>query len=198
MQNKEQVFLYMKEEIEQLAKLEEERLLQEAEELEQQACKQIREEAKREVESQLGKELSEITSNESITRASKHAQRKSELVKRRDQYVDEVFIAAKEKLIVFTKSKEYKQYLIKHAKSIGETYAMGNVIVYVKTEDLQYKEDIVKAYGKEVEVMASTNITIGGFIMENKADNIMVDETLDFVLENQKEWFYRTSGLTIG
>ncbi|MFV0395108.1 MAG: V-type ATP synthase subunit E [Coprobacillaceae bacterium] len=197
MQNKEQVFLYMKEEIEQLASKEEEKLLQEADNMQQLACAQIREEAKKEIESQLEKELAEITSNESITRSSKQSQRKSDLAKKRDQYVEEVFNAAKEKLVAFTTSKEYKKYIVEHAKRVGETYAMDNVIAYVKEEDMSYKKDIIKAYGKDIEVLASEEITIGGFIIENKAENIVIDESLDFILENQKEWFYRTSGLTI-
>lgn len=197
MQNKEQVFLYMKEEIEHLAALEEEKLLEEAANLEEQVCNQIREEAKKEVESQLEKELAEITSNESITKSSKHAQRKKELVNRRDQYVDQIFHAAKEKLLVFTDTKEYKEYVINHAKNIGETYAMDNVVAYVKEDDMKYKKYIIRAYGKDIEVIASDRILIGGFIIENKADHIVIDESLDFALENQKEWFYRTSGLTI-
>ena len=33
--------------------------------------------------------------------------------------------------------------------------------------------------------------------IENKANNVVIDESLDFALENQKDWFYKTSGLMI-
>ncbi|MBM6798513.1 hypothetical protein H7U28_06765, partial [Coprobacillus cateniformis] len=46
-------------------------------------------------------------------------------------------------------------------------------------------------------VEASEDITIGGFIIENKESSLVVDETLDFALANQKEWFNKNSGLII-
>ena len=56
---------------------------------------------------------------------------------------------------------------------------------------------MIKAYGTALEVEVSDRITIGGFIVKNKATNVVVDESLDFALENQKDWFYKTSGLMI-
>ena len=50
---------------------------------------------------------------------------------------------------------------------------------------------------QHLEVEVSDKITIGGFIVKNKATNVVVDESLDFALENQKDWFYKTSGLMI-
>ena len=47
MEKKEQVFLYMKEEIERLANLEEEKILDEAKRLEEEAYNQIKAEAKK-------------------------------------------------------------------------------------------------------------------------------------------------------
>ncbi|MEE0662298.1 MAG: hypothetical protein UCK65_13275, partial [Thomasclavelia ramosa] len=60
-----------------------------------------------------------------------------------------------------------------------------------------YKDELIKAYGTALEVEVSDKITIGGFIVKNKATNVVVDESLDFALENQKDWFYKTSGLMI-
>ena len=62
---------------------------------------------------------------------------------------------------------------------------------------MKYKDELIKAYGTTLEVEVSDKITIGGFIVKNKATNVVVDESLDFALENQKDWFYKTSGLMI-
>ena len=67
----------------------------------------------------------------------------------------------------------------------------------VRAEDMQYSEELKKAYGKTVEVKASDEITLGGFILENTADALVVNETLEFALENQKTWFANNSGLMI-
>ena len=197
MHNPQQVFLYMKEEIEQAAKITEETLLQEAADLEQQACDKIRNEVKNEVAQQMKKEMAQLSTNASMNTSLKQSQRKHQLLKKREQYVTEIFTEARGKLVAFTKLEEYKHHVIQRVKQVSKQYQMDNVILYVRQEDLHFKEDIIKAYGSEIEITATTTIGIGGFIIENKAEGIVLDESLDTVLENQKEWFYRTSGFII-
>ena len=54
---------------------------------------------------------------------------------------------------------------------------------------------VLAAYG-DAEVKAG-DITIGGLIVENTESSIVHDETLEFALKNQKEWFNQHSGLII-
>lgn len=197
MEKKEQVFLYMKEEIERLAKLEEEKILDEAKKLEAEAYNQIKSEAKKDAEALLLKELVEISSNASVEASFSQEEKTKKLVKKRDEYVANIFNEAKDKLIAFVNSKEYKAYLVKHMEKIGKLYQMNNSTLELRKADLQYKDELIKAYGTTLEVEVSNKVTIGGFIIENKATNVVVDESLDFALENQKDWFYKTSGLMI-
>ena len=74
---------------------------------------------------------------------------------------------------------------------------MENSILKLRKEDMKYKDKLIKAYGMPIEVEVSDKILIGGFIIENEATNVVVDESLDSALENQKDWFYKTSGLMI-
>ena len=165
MEKKEQVFLYMKEEIERLANLEEEKILDEAKRLEEEAYNQIKAEAKKDAEALLAKELVEISSNASVEASSN--------------------------------SKDYQAYLVKHMEEIGKLYPMSDSTLELREADMKYKDELIKAYGTALEVEVSDKITIGGFIVKNKATNVVVDESLDFALENQKDWFYKTSGLMI-
>ncbi|WP_455683177.1 V-type ATP synthase subunit E [Thomasclavelia sp.] len=197
MEKKEQVFLYMKEEIERLASLEEEKILAEAKQLEEEAYNQIKAEAKRDAEALLAKELVEISSNASVEASLSQEEKTKKLVEKRDEYVANIFSKAKEKLVEFVDSKDYKVYLIKHIGEIGKLYQMENSILKLRKEDMKYKDELIKAYGMSIGVEASDNILIGGFIIENKATNVVVDESLDSALENQKDWFYKTSGLMI-
>lgn len=57
--------------------------------------------------------------------------------------------------------------------------------------------DLKKAYALPIEVEEGQQIQLGGFIIENKTTNVVVDESLDSNLEAQKDWFYKTSGLMI-
>lgn len=74
---------------------------------------------------------------------------------------------------------------------------MSDSTLELREADMKYKDELIKAYGTALEVEVSDKITIGGFIVKNKATNVVVDESLDFALENQKDWFYKTSGLMI-
>lgn len=197
MEKKEQVFLYMKEEIERLASLEEEKILAEAKQLEEEAYNQIKAEAKKDAEALLAKELVEISSNASVEASLSQEEKTKKLVEKRDEYVTTIFSKAKDKLVEFVNSQDYKAYLIKHIKEIGKLYQMENSTLKLRKEDMKYKDELIKAYGISLDVEVSDKIMIGGFIIENKATNVVVDESLDFALENQKDWFYKTSGLMI-
>lgn len=197
MEKKEQVFLYMKEEIERLASLEEEKILAEAKQLEEEAYNQIKAEAKKDAEALLSKELVEISSNASVEASLSQEEKTKKLVEKRDEYVTTIFSKAKDKLVEFVNSQDYKTYLIKHIKEIGKLYQMENSILKLRKEDMKYQDELIKAYGISLDVEVSDKIMIGGFIIENKATNVVVDESLDFALENQKDWFYKTSGLMI-
>ena len=74
---------------------------------------------------------------------------------------------------------------------------MENCVLKVREADQALKDELVKAYQLPVEVEVSQDILIGGFILENKTTHVVVDESLDFALESQKDWFYKTSGLMI-
>lgn len=197
MEKREQVFLYMQEEIERLASLEEEKILAEAKELEDEAYNQIKMDAKKDAQALLNKELAEISSNASVEASLSQEEKTKKLVAKRDEYVKTIFNEAKDKLIAFVNSDDYKKYLIDHMKNIGELYQMENSVLYLRKEDLVLSDELVKAYGIDLAVMESDKINIGGFMIENKAANIVVDESLDAALENQKDWFYKSSGLMI-
>ena len=197
MEKKEQVFLYMKEEIERLASLEEERILAEAKQLEEEAYNQIKAEAKKDAEALLAKELAEISSSASVEASSSQEEKTKKLVAKRDKYVASIFKEAKDKLVAFVNSQDYQTYLIKHMEEICKLYQMEDSILELREEDMKYKDELIKAYGIALEVEASNKIMIGGFIIKNKVTNVVVDESLDSALENQKDWFYKTSGLMI-
>ena len=197
MEKKEQVFLYMKEEIERLASQEEEEILKEAKDLEEQAYNQIKAEAKKDAQVLLEKEIAEISSNASVEASMSQEERTKKLVAKRDEYVANIFNEAKDKLVAFVNSDKYHDYLVSHVKETGATYQMQNSVLYLRSADMAFKDDLVKAYGYDIEVKESNQIKIGGFIIENTITNVVVDESLDFALENQKDWFYKTSGLMI-
>lgn len=197
MENKEQVFLYIRDEIEKIADQEEKQILEEAKALEKEAYAQMEAEAKKDAKRQLEKELAAISSKASIDAAANLEQRTKKLVEKRDELVKNIFEQAKNKLIAFVESDEYKDYLIDHIQKIGQEYQMTGCILNLRKEDMKYQKELVKAYGFDIEVKDNDQIHLGGFIIENPVTHVVCDETLETALENQKDWFYKTSGLMI-
>lgn len=197
MANKEQVFLYIRDEIEKIASQEETEILDEAAALEKEAYSQMETEAKKDAKHQLEKELAAISSNASIEAATNLEKRTKKLVEKRETLMKDIFTKAKEQLNAFVKSKDYKDYLLNHIERIGKEYQMTGCILHLKEDDMIYKNDLIKAYGFEIDVKVDQQIQLGGFIIDNPDTHVIVDETLDTALENQKDWFYKTSGLMI-
>ena len=173
MQKKDQVFLYIKDEIEKISSAEEKEILDEAKAIEQEAYNQLRGEAEIDAKHQLDKELAEISSKASIEASAQLEERLKKLVEKREEYVNTIFTEVKNKLVEFVNSSNYLEYLTSHVKAVSDEYAL------------------------QIEVEEGQQIQLGGFIIENKTTNVVVDESLDSNLEAQKDWFYKTSGLMI-
>ena len=196
MQNIDQVFLYMKDEIERQAKNEEKFILDEVKALEEEAYESMKAEAKKDAELRLKQEEEEMSSNAASEISESHIERTKKLISKRDEYVKAIFDQARKELIDFANSDEYASFMDEKIKKISESFNEDS-IMYVNSKDLGMKDELLKAFGKTIKVEVSEDITIGGFIVVNKEAHLVVDETLDFALENQKEWFNKNSGLII-
>jgi vacuolar-type H+-ATPase subunit E/Vma4 len=195
MQDKD-IYLSMKAEIESISSKEVEAINAEVKKMEDEALSSMQKEAKKDADLRLKQELEEIHQEAATQISETHTERTKKLIAKRDEYVNEVFKNAREELVAFTKSAAYKDYLLKQAKKASEN-DFKQAVMYVRKEDLGLAEDLKKAYGKNVVVEASDEITLGGLILENKEDALVVNETLEFALENQKSWFANNSGLMI-
>jgi V/A-type H+-transporting ATPase subunit E len=121
------------------------------------------------------------------------------LLKLRDEISRGVFEDAEKSLHDFTATPKYVDFICDIIKKCAETFPAGKSVIQVRKEDLQYKDKIISAFGRADTVCeVNVNINIGGVIIYNHDKGIIVDETLDLKLENQKDWFATTSGLTIG
>lgn len=196
MQNNEQVFLYMKEEIERLAKQEEQALLQEMQQSKDEIYEQLVYEAKKEAQLEYDiqrKEIQKETSSDHLLKSSEYTKA---LVTKRDNYVQEIMNLVKQQLIDFVSSNQYLDYLKEKLTYTKEQYTFLNPILYIRQEDMQYSS-ILKDIYPEVEIKECSKSIIGGFLLEDLEKGLFIDQSFDFVLENQKTWFYENSGFTL-
>ena len=124
-------------------------------------------------------------------------QNKKELLTLRQGLMEKVFAKAKEKLIEFTKKEDYKDLLKKSSKKISSMLTGEKTLLFVKKEDMIFKDEIIKAFGKNCELKESKKIKIGGILGLNESLGLLIDETLDSKLENERSWFSENSGMSI-
>ncbi len=122
---------------------------------------------------------------------------RKKLFTKRQAIVDDVFKKAKEKLLEFANSPDYVDVLKRYAVSISKVLKKSGTTLYISRRDEGYSDDIREAYGKICRVEVSNKIKIGGILAVNKAMSLVVDETIDAKLEDQKKWFAENSKLNI-
>lgn len=122
--------------------------------------------------------------------------RRNQLVLR-DRLVDKVFEETASKIAAFTKTDGYRQYMIDLVKKSCDQIPEGSIVISVKKDDLFLSSDLIAASGRDAKVEANAVIQLGGVLVSNPEKGIVVDETLDLKLNNQKDWFISVSGLSI-
>ena len=171
-------------------------------------CKTIRQEADRYVMQELSKarqrahedvkafrktEIDRLNEETNAGFSELEAQEKKKLIDRRSEITNEVFSKAKVKLIDFTKSDKYLDFLVKSINSIKTAIGEDTVII-VKPDDKKYEAELSKLCK---EIKYDPSIKIGGCKAENFANKLIADDTLDARLEAEKANFYKNSGLLI-
>ena len=131
------------------------------------------------------------------TVANERTQQRARLTDKRGAITDEVFGDAREKLVAFTESDGYADFLKKSAAGFAAGFPHGDVTVYVRPGDMRFADDIKKAFGRDCKVESSDEITIGGCRAGVAGGSTVADDTLDTRLEAQREWFLENSGMSV-
>lgn len=118
------------------------------------------------------------------------------LLMHRTRKTDAVFASVKARLIEYAKTPEYKESLLKLAAVLKDKYDHSTSTVFVSEADIELGGQIAEALGS-TNVKADSTIKIGGFKLRNSKSGILVDETLDECLDEQKPWFLQSCGLKI-
>lgn len=118
------------------------------------------------------------------------AQLKKELYAQREQYLSEMMARVRVELISFVQTDKYPAFLKGKAAQLCERHKGGGIL-RVRPADMAHKS-LLEAFGRPVE--ADDSIQIGGVILFDPEDGMVIDESLDAALESQRGWFQRNSG----
>ena len=158
----------------------------------QETIEKFREEAQEEANVFSEMALSELRNSLIQNESQSKWKVKKDLFIRRAELVDGLFIKVKQDLIDFTKTSEYKDFIKVSLELILSENTASGATILVKATDQKLFETLSD---QRVTVLVSDRIHIGGFILKDKAGLMEIDESLDYTLKVQREWFTTHSQL---
>lgn len=159
--------------------------------------KKAEEEIIQDVNSMIEKEIISMKNKVFIEISRKQLEERRKFFKRRKEIIEDIFASSKKKLLNFTTSEKYKDYLIRYAKEIAEVLDSSDTVLFVKSDDLKYADIIKESFGKKCEIATSKDIQIGGIRGYSSSQGIMADKTLDTKLRGQEDWAIENFGVLL-
>ncbi len=123
--------------------------------------------------------------------------RKREAAERREAIVDEVYAAAQEKLLAFTKTPAYHDLLRSCITALVGALETNDARVFVRQEDEAAAKEICGALDGVKEVCVTERIRLGLAFVENADGSIHLEDTFESRLESDRARFLSTCGLSI-
>lgn len=182
--------------INKYAKKQSDAILQEVEEFKKQEIEKATKEALLDAYNLIQKTITTEKAKIVSEYAKKEQESKKELYIKRNEIVDSVFALSKEKLVEFTKSEKYDEYLLKSAAEMSQHFFDNECTIYLRSAD-EEKKELIKSVLKTATFEIDNTIAIGGIKGLCPALNILADDTLDSKLFAQREWFCENSGLKV-
>lgn len=116
----------------------------------------------------------------------------ADLARRRGQIADEVFAACEKEITNFVNSPDYGPFLKKNAAGLLEMLRCDTAQFFARPQDLELAGQNLP---EGCTVQADASIRLGG--LRARAGSTEADDTLDIRMENQKDWFLRSCGMSI-
>lgn len=158
--------------------------------------KKFKEEISKKETKELEKKIEEIKAEYNYKITKKSFEIKKEILEFRNRIKEEILNFCKQNILNFTKTIEYKEYLIEKIKSYIKKENIEKIIIEIKEEDLKFESEI-KNISTIVEIEKNKKINLGGFKLIDIKNKIEIDETFDSALENNMKCFYKTTKLNV-
>jgi V/A-type H+-transporting ATPase subunit E len=153
--------------------------------------------AKIEADRLIKKEVAEASSNIVREMSHKEIDARRVLLEKRQKIANEVFEKAAAELTAYTATANYANTLQKNAEEMVKVLTEPGTVVYVKEGDTKARDTILANFGAKATIQVDNKIKIGGFRGENLAMHLVLDATLDAMLEEQRSWFEENSGMAV-
>ncbi len=129
--------------------------------------------------------------------AQREMDARRDLLEKRGKITKEVFQKATQKLKKFTGQEGYVSFLKKSAGRFAKIFGRPGIVVRLKSGDEKYEAAIREALGLDCRFETDASIKIGGLKAFHPEMGVLADESFDSLLEDQKSWFEKNSGMSV-
>ncbi len=183
--------------IKRYAKVQQSALDKEMKQLKQEKTKLAAEKAAHDSEKLIADRLEQKRSEQTGVLAKKTQEGQKALFLQRAQMTDEVFAKAEKRLTDYAQTAEYRKKLTESAQKIAALFGGRPCVLYIRENDSDFAESILKVFNGTAELQTDKTIKIGGVKGYCKSMRVIADETLDSKLLAQREWFIENAALSV-
>ncbi len=193
MERDERVLACFQQEIADITKAKIASIKQELDAVQMRMEQEVQEESEARAQQWFEQEAAELRVQHAVEMSRLHDETHHHLLKEREVMVNALFDQVKERLCAFRKSGEYKTLLLEKLKRYTKEYKN------IKMQIGSFDESLIKELQLDTDVPYEvvSDIKLGGFRLVLSDPARIIEETYDSALEEAKEAFLRTSGLTI-
>ena len=126
----------------------------------------------------------------------KELEERKKLSQRRKEIMRDIFKESRIKLQEFSCSDKYEIFLEKSCKSVAQVINTHDLEILIKSQDIKY-ENLIKKIFNNCDIKITDKIKLGGIIAQSKSQKIIVDDSLDSRLKEQRSWADENFGVLL-
>jgi len=192
----EELEAYFNEEIKRVSSKEISEIEAEIEAIRKKVISELEENAKTNAKIIIDQETKEMESDHAISISRLQDENNRKLIIYRKELTTSLFDEVTTKLKAFSETSEYGELMMKKIKAQSGKH-QGRAVISVALKDEKLLPELLRNYEGEVEGKVDPVIELGGFSMMFENEGVVLDETFDSTLKDEKEKFYSTSNLII-
>lgn len=183
-------------EIERVSQNEIKKIQKEIENIKNKNLKELEETARHNAEIIVNHEVKSMDSEHAISLSRLKDDNQRKLMKKRQELTENLFMEISEKLVAYTETDDYHEKMKEKISHLSSRYHSDGIL-RLATKDMTLAEELSKMFSGEVLVKPDESIKIGGFILEFHQERIIINETYDARLKEEREKFYANPELII-
>jgi|GEM_PF-6218024 ATP synthase (E/31 kDa) subunit. len=145
-----------------------------------------------EINEYYNKNITDIDSNTKIKLSRIKVEKKHEYLKTRDELQNELFVDLEQKLLDFIKSPEYDSLLLRSCERCVNVFSSNSQLIINISENDSDKIQLIEQFLKDklnFKIETDKNIKFGGLYYYDATNNVVLNDTIDERLSQEKLHF---------